>query len=407
MSRATTVTKLPLVEWAKIMGINPLHFCGVQITATQRTTVGGDAWPQYDWQDNDRVSREQVARQIRSAEDDIEEYLGYRLLPSWDKDEWQPTIRPYHPETENLNDRDIRGRGQQVRLNYGHMISGGIRSKEVIVAASPIVYSSTMLPVAYEETATVTVATSVTDPQEIHVYLAGKSGDDASEIRPINVAIAASIATITFRRELVVVEAAYETLDIGEGFAVEGTTDANFETTVDVYRVYNDPQTQGTLLWEPVSRVTDGEAAAYDVQTAALWLRGSPVDPAVIYAPATWDATTGEFSYAAYQIGRQPDLVRLWYYGGYEDQREATPRITMDRDMARTVASMAAARLDRDDCGGADISRYRQDLAIAEYQGDNVSLPGHVLNNPFGTRRGEVEAFQKLRKQAKGQSALA
>lgn len=407
MSRASTVTKLPIVEWAKIMGINPLHFCGVQIAATQRSTVGGDAWPQYDWVDNDRVSREGVARAIRGAEDEIEEYLGYRLLPAWELDEWRTTTRPYHPETINLNDRDVRGRGQHVHLNWGKLITGGIRSKEVITADSPITYSSTIGPATYNETATVTVATTVTDPQEIRVYIAGKDGADEHEIRPINVSIAAGTATITFRRELVVKEANYETLDIGEGFAVDGTDDTKFETTVDVYRVYNDPQTQGTLLWEPTSRVTDGEAAAYDAQTAALWLRGNPRNPAVIYAPATWDATTNEFSYAAYLIQRQPDLVRLWYYGGHEDQRNATPRITMDSDYARAVAYMAAARLDRDDCGGADISRYRKDLAIVEFQGDNARLPASLINNPFGTRRGEVEAFQKLRTRARGRAAIA
>ncbi len=184
---------------------NPLHFAGVNIGAFETPSTAGQAsstaWFQHGWQDNDRISREEVARAIRSAENDMEEMLGYRLLPSWDQDEWIPTTRPFRRELININDRDVRGRWQNVQPRWGYFLSGGIRAKESLGLAETIAWSSTKPPAAYNDTGTVSVATTVTDPAEIRLYYPGKEAADEWEIRPINVTISGGIATITFNRE--------------------------------------------------------------------------------------------------------------------------------------------------------------------------------------------------------------
>ena len=52
MARADTYTKLSLNRWATIMGVHPLHFCGV-IMPDLPPTVCAKTWNQYPWQDTD------------------------------------------------------------------------------------------------------------------------------------------------------------------------------------------------------------------------------------------------------------------------------------------------------------------------------------------------------------------
>ena len=410
MSRADTLTKLPLASWAKQMGVNPLHFAGVNIPEMQVSVVSTQAWYQHRWQDNDRVSREEVAEAIRSAEDDIEELLGYRLLPSWDVDEWIPTTRYYRPEMVNVNDRDVRGRWQHVEPHWGFFLTGGVEARDAISLGVPIAWSSTKLPTTYKDRGTVSAATTVTDPAEIRLFYTGKSGAPEWEIRPINVSIAGGTATITFNRELVITEAIMEAQTPGEGsnMFADGEDDAQFETFVDVYRVYNDPQQQASLLWEPETAHVDVEGFEYTVQTAALAMHGDPRWPAVTYRPATWNATTLAWDYATYAKSQQPDLVRLWYYSGFQDKRSSTPKLTMDKGLARAVSVMAAARLSKNTCGGVDMSHWQADLGAEEADGlSRKGVPANQLSNPFGTRMGEVTAYRAVRPRAKGQSISA
>src|SRR3990172_11026555 len=124
MARAETLTKLPLDRWAALIGVNPLHFNGVYMPI-HPPTVCQQPWMQYPWQAVDRVGREEVAMAIAQAEADVEKYLGYRLLPMWEADEWQEATRPYRPELVNLSGTDIRGFASATHLNWGHVITGG------------------------------------------------------------------------------------------------------------------------------------------------------------------------------------------------------------------------------------------------------------------------------------------
>lgn len=414
MSRASTITKLPLDRWAQLMGINPLHFAGVQIPQTNEPGVSGTGWFQWEWQDNDAVSREEVAAAIRSAEDDIEDFLGFRLLPAWEEDEWAPTVRPFHPETINFNDRDIRARGQQVDIAWGWLLSGGVRVSTLVVAGTAIVYSSTGEPSSYKDTATITFATTVTEASELHVYYPGHAGEEEWEIRPIEVAISGGIATITWRRELGLNESFMDSLDIGsEGLrAAQGTEDANFLTGADVYRVHNDPQQQVNLMWEPDGSCVCGDttcpACSYGTQTGCLHFRGTRRNPRIIYTPAQWDATTESFTAQAYAVLRQPDATRLWYRAGWQLQSLALPTITMDPRYARAVALCAAARLKRKPKGNSvQAAAAMVDLSF-ETGVDEFSrhrLARRDLENPLGTRRGEVQAWRLISRNSRRETA--
>ena len=375
---------------------------------------------QFEWQAVDRVSREEVARAIAQAEADIERELGYHLLPAWDVDEWHKAARSPRPEWSRQISVDVRKQAQTVQAKWGYLLSGGIRQKDLAEAATAIVWSDTDGD-GYTETGTVTVAVTAGTPEsEMHVYYPGESGEDAWEIRPVAVSIAGAVATITFRRELCVIKAQLEIIavpaDDSHIRGLDGALDANFLTTVDVYRVYNDPQSQATFLWEPFGtgacascNGTGCNICAYSAQTGCLMLRDEPRLSIVSYRPATWDQAALDFAEAAWTVDRQPALVRLYYYSGWQDKNLAYPTIQMDRAWERAVAYYAASLLDRPVCEcnnvHAWVESWRRDLAIAGEDGLKVSAKD--LDCPFGTKRGAVFAWKRVNTSAAiGRTAL-
>ena len=403
MARASVYTKLSLDKWASLLGIHPLHFNQV-IIPTLPPTVCEQPWIQHPWQDTDRVGREDLALAIKQAEDDIERELKARLMPSWEVDEWRPTMRTVKPELGNLNGLDIRGFGQLVFARWHHFISGGIQAKTLVAAASPIVWSDADGD-GYDETGTVSLAVIFTDPCEIYLYYPTKSGADEWEIRPISASIdtATGIATITFRRELVVTEVLLEAMDVQ---SVDGTVDGNFLATVDVYRKYNDPQRQVQFLWEPFGTFCNSctgsgcANCAYSTQEGCLMLRDDPRLSIVVYHPATWNSTTLEFDDTDWAIGRQPDLVRLWYYAGIREKSKTCPGREMPREWERVVAYYAASLLDRPVCEcnnlHAWIENWRRDMAVPGEEGLSFGWRSQILENPFGTKRGAIFAWNKV-----------
>lgn len=406
-----TITKLPIDEFARIFGINPLHFWQVQISEVQNN-VPDTAWFQYGWQDSRRPAREAVAEAIAEAEADIERVLGYRLLPSWESEEWREAVRPSRPEFSNLNGSDVRGRRATVRASWGYFITGGIRGSTELEAGAAITWSdSGRLPASYEDTGTVTVLNvpAAVEAEEIALYYPGHGGDEEWRIRPIRVSLSGTTATITFRRELAVKETIIETLDVASVKAHEtvadGTDDADFLDEVDVYRVYNDPQTQATLLWEPggFCPCSAGCACAYQAQTACLLVRGDPRQSLVGYVAADWDADAAEFTHAGVCAQHAPDSMRLFYRAGWRDQRRELPTLQMDPAWARAVAYFAASKLDKapDRADVAALGEWSVDLAFetGAEQFNRYRMSRGDLDNPFGTRRGAVYAWNRVRGQ--------
>lgn len=399
-------TKLSLDRFARIMGIVPLHFWGVNIPPMEKPNTCGQAWMQHAWQDGDRISRDDVAYAIAEAERDLEQFLGYRLLPSWEEDEWQATIQPYRREMTNLNSHDIRGRSQMVFGHWGYLLSGGIRSVTTLEGNSAVSYANDgiVLPAAWKNRATVVVTLLEEVPNdEIAIYYPGHAGDDLWRIRPITVTRAGLEYTITFARELAVVPSYFESMELdGTLRAAAGYTDDNFLTEVDVCRVYNDPQQQATMLWENGGcSCGGGTACSYGTQTGWLLLRGEPRTSGMVFNAGEWDAADREFTSQAMVACRHPDLIRLWYYAGWRDKNAAQPLLEMDDQWARIVSYFAASKLDRPvcACSKAQFEQWQQDLSFSGGSDETGSytLSPSDLANPFGTRRGAVQAWRRAR----------
>lgn len=410
MSRASTPTKLSLYRWAQLVGIHPLHFCGVTVAGLADQLDCSAPWLQYSWLDSARVSREDVAEAIAQAELDLETWLHFRLLPTWELDEWKPTDRPYHPEFFNIGNIDIRGYRDAIKADWGYFLTGGIRAVTALSLGAAIVWTDGDGD-GYTETGTVTFATALTDEEEIRTYYPGKIAADEWEIRPTSVTIAAGTCTVTFRRELAVLETLQESLN---STGVDGLDDANFLDVVDVYRYWNDPQTQATLMWEPTGTCGCGTCilCQQTVQTGCLHSRNEPRLSLLAYTAGDWNATTEEFDAAGLAVSRSPDIVKLYYRAGFEGKKLAYPKKLMARNWERAVAYYAASLLERPvcDCPNAHrtIEQFQQDLGFSGGAEELASynLTEEDLGNPLGTRRGALFAWKRIKNEAIGEAVV-
>lgn len=418
MARASIKTWLPLDTWAQLMGIQPAHFNGVYSSVFPDTTGCSSLWMQYPWQNGGALAREDVAQAIHDAEQDIANYVGYNLLPDWAADEQHRTVRPARVDVINRLSRNQRGFLKSVQTHRAHVISGGV--KAVALIGNFAVARVDLDGDGYNETATVTVA-STAQWDEVRIFSLGSLPLDEWEIRPTQALQSVdgsgnpSGVMFYFKIWQIPDTALWETQSTSAS-GIDGDVAANFDTQVTAYRIYNDPQTQVQFLWEEPECSNCGgtgcTACQFATQDGCLKVRDTR-QGFVTYEPATWDATNEHFDSGDWAESREPDRLRLWYYSGWNAwsppvyrqntllpdpvERVVFTATTMDPYWQRAVAYMAAARLNIESCScdttRARIARWQEDLALVN-SARSYQNGARVLENPFGTRRGEVYAWQ-------------
>lgn len=402
MAVAQTVTWLPLDRWAELIGIHPFHFNQLDGGTLTPDTVCGEVFYQYNWQHSDRVGREEIAQAIRRAELDIAAEVGYNLLPDWTVEERLNYPRPSVPELYGMG-VNPRYQLKSVELPRGHIISGGVRTKAVIQAGAAVVRSDADGD-GYSELVTVTVATTVTDENEIHVYYPAKSAADTYEIRPITVTISGGNAVITFKSWQIVAEDQFDHIDPQP---LDATAAASYETTVDVYRVYNDPATQLQFMWEnsvypnyPFETCGTCAACEFGTQAGCFHLRDKRMG-FIVPAPGTWDSDNSEFTQAYWTVCREPDQIRVWYYSGYVDQSKARPYVEMSYYWETAVAYYAASLLERPVCGCSNVNQFiekwREDKTMTGKDHGYFVTP-EIIANKLGTSMGAINAYYAIKR---------
>jgi hypothetical protein len=263
------------------------------------------------------------------------------------------------------------------------------------------------------ETATITVATTVTDKKEIKVYITGKEADPDWEIRPVrSIDISGGVATIVITSwQLIDPDSKAWTPNTSnsfQGIRVDMGDASPFVTTVDVFREYNDRiNPSAKLYWEPRdSDFTDltpdyDDPMLYTVQSG--WSIVKNFEEGIIApVPATYSTDRSRWERAVAYFGyREPDLVKIWYQAG-ERSNAYIRGYTLDplSDFwAVTIAMLATAKLEREICAcnnaAALAAHWRTDTALS---GQDYSFMSNFdqLANPFGTKIGELEAWRRV-----------
>ena len=413
-------TLLSLPRYARIMGINPVHFAGAVGTSVWTTNTGcSNVWPRYSWQDADKVAHYELALEIKQAEDDIAAYLGYFPAPRWTSAEMHK-----YPKFHRHDYMDGGGRQfastpyrKSIVAKNKKVISGGRRAVTLLatptVAAASLVYSDNDGDGFYE-TATVTVTTTVTEESEIKVYHAGHSGAQEWEIRPaVSKSVSGGVATLVFESWLFIDPDELSAPPTLDGFsAVSMDTISSLVTSVDVYREYNsEAAVASQMFWEPSNcsictncsltiqgsiLLPTGSSAAsatscpecgYTAQDGCLLVRD--VDTGIVVpAPATWDSDNDTYVITDYAVGRDPDIVKLWYRSGEisEERLRGDPQDMLSYQWAKTIAYLATSRLERPpcDCSPTTTLSIRLMKDIAFTGGDSSFLVDFdILSNPF------------------------
>lgn len=419
MASSSVRTILPLDTFFKTLSFSPILGNQVSLPADmQQTSACAIAILQYTWSSRNGGSpgREEMAEAIAQAEGLIMQHAGFAPAPTWFKNE-RVLLPNESPGTKGafggLRGGSIWSIGARAGgpapnravLKNKYVIQGGIEAWSLIEASAPVTYTDVNSD-GWKEKASVTVNTTITDVNQIAVYYPGMSHDPAWEIRPIQVSISGGVATITFNREQAVLPDLLTRLDAE---AVAGEDDANFLTTVDVYRHYNDPSQMGRVEWEN-GQWCDATACRVDYQNGCLSVIDGPSGVVSIHG-GTYDAATEEWTHAWPAWWGRPDRFVAWYRAGYENSNLARPMCDMDPEMARAISLLALSLMDRqwENCEQLHNlqTHWRTDLAIRESSpatSISFNLSRQLLENPFGTTRAAVYAWRVVQRLIVGEA---
>jgi hypothetical protein len=414
-------TLLSLSRYAHIMGINPMSFWGAVAKNSDGDYITGGAacseiWYQYDWQDADKVSRTALALAILDAENDIMQITGKLLAPMWIVEEVHKYPAYHRVEYDTWYGAD--GRRKSLTTKFSPVIAPGRRGVTLIDDVSP-----TYLDLdsdGFFETARVSVATTLTDPNEIKVYITGESGNEEWEIRPCrSKSISAGVFTADFYTWQFIDPDLWEAMPVQGAEMTEidlsGNPPGNVVSTVDIYREYNDEtEASAQFLWEAQQNGiaatgicsccggTGCTACGLTTQDGCFDVRNAEIGEVAPW-PGTYSSTDSAWESDSYTVCAEPDMVKLWYFAGEYNQRflRGTAYDSLPDKWARVIARMATARLSKPLCACGNLN------SLVEYLSEDISLnlgdKSHmvdfdVLANPFGTRRGEIEAWMYVRK---------
>lgn len=419
---------LALEEWRRIFSYNPFHFWGLA-NATVPVTSGCNALVrQYAWQHADFVGREEISQALETAEDRLREYLGYSPSPKY----IEKTLS--WPKYDNVGvwrygNRDATGRMIAVDLGEGYLQALGVELLTDIATAAVTISDED--GDGLDDTFVATAATTVTDPDLIAVYFTATDrldDEDASEkwrIRPVAVSISGGNVTIRGRSWLLV----KPILNEGFNLADQGRdpdTAANFVTNIEIKSRTTNPDgqafgdAQATLLWETdpctgwwgccenanlAYNTSQNDPAAIGYALGRVGIRDAKLG-LVLPAQAVYNSTSGLWSAVSWSGVREPDRVTLRYLAGYPLDNGH-----MDSRWQKIVARLAAAELTRPICAcqAANQELYHWQFDVARAAGANdeqYSISPADLDNPLGTRRGQVWAWKQIRNLRLGRSVL-
>jgi hypothetical protein len=346
MARADTPTMIPLDRVAYHLQLDPLHFNGITSALRRNAFACSDTWYQHDWQSSGKLSRESISTALRQAEDMVSQHLQWTPIPQWVEEEVQ---LPVYYKTEWNSFRNAQGRSKSITTSRGFVQEVG-RKASTLIGNTATVFSDADGD-GFDETVTITIATTVTEADELHLYYPGQSGYDDWEIRPVDsITLAAGVATIIFQKYLIPLWTLVEQVPV-EGDAhilIDGDDNANFLQSVDVYRVYSDPSQQITFTYDPSSDLCGGVPCEVNTDTGCLFIRNTRLG-ILAYSRADWNATTE--AYTSAYFSSIPIKGTIYYRAGKRDTRTRFPNRQMDQNLERLLVFYALSLVDSELCG--------------------------------------------------------
>lgn len=382
MSFVSTRTMIPLHRAAAVLGINPYHFSQIYTAQHQIHPSCDDDWYQYNWQRAGKISREALAMALRQAEDMLADYLHWTPIPLWHTEEVK--LSKYY-RTERISYYNAELMAKSLTTRWGFVTETGRKTSSYI--DTPATVLSDEDGDGYDETVTITFATTVTTEDELRVYYPDKGGDEHFEIRPLsNISISAGTATITFPRYLIPLEELIilPSTDDDPHIFIDGDVASNFLDEVDVYRVYTDTSQQITYYYDPYANCST-VPCDQDTDTGCLFIRNSRLG-ILGYSRADYNEDTEAFESKTFSAPPQKALI--YYRAGKQDDTVDYPNLQMNPMLERMIVYFSLSFLDTELCGCSNTKNIWQhqtrDLSVSTRDQQYV-VPWGDLGNPFGT----------------------
>lgn len=391
-------TLLPLDTWRQALGLHPWHFW--QLADSRVVPVQSKCSTlvyEYDWQGSDAAGRASLRQAIVDAEEKLTRYLGYAPAPRY-----QAWTVPWPRARELAAD----GRRVSVTLPEGMIQACGVIDRVLLGTAGVVLSDGDGDGLTETFTLTLTVPVD-TDPASVRVYFSTpERWDDPAvaegwRVEPVTATLSGTFLTITGRSWLIVRPVLYEQ---ASGRPLDPGDEAVYAPTLDIYAVTTNgngqafSDSQATLLWETrpcgaggwCCGMSDPGATGYAV--ARVGIRDAILG-LVTPAQAVRDASSGVWMESCCGGWTDPDRVTVRALAG-----AALVTGRMDPALQTIMVRLAAAEAKRRICACRETNEALHDLqidiALQATETERYQTAPEDLSNPFGTRRGHVQAWR-------------
>ena len=389
-----TAPLVSLEEFRRAFNFMPWHFWGLANGSVPVRSACETLIFQYAWQHGDSTGRDDILTGLMQAEARLKEQLGFAVRPQYESEEIA------YPQFFDLSDQylagiDALGRWMGFSTRYAWAKTIGLESRTLL--ETPTITYSDEDGDGLQDTFTITATVPTgTTAEQIAVYVPEAERFDETSvserwrIRPVRVSVSGTTATIRGAKWLCVRPVLYERTNLNALDPADNAT--NMLATMDVYRYAADTTQQGRLLWETMTTgccgdgTTDPSAigetpARYVIRDAR---RGFIAGESAEYSTSAAGYIATEWPYCW-----QPQKIEVNYRAGWH----------MDDRLMLAVCRLAAAEMGRPICAcreaNREYMRWQADLAsTASESEDTENLSFEDLNNPFGTRRGQLYAWR-------------
>jgi len=363
MARSNSYLDLAVTldDYAEALGIECAPFNGFKVTGTPNYFCN------YIWT---QTQREYLAMALKTAQELIEEQLGY------------PLAARYFAEEQMFTHYTTRGVEipAPLQLAQGMGVEFGIKVESEIEAGAVLVYSGD------DGVVTVTVAEAV-PLSEVKVFYPDEYVSTADEfhkyeITPRLIERSGTTVTITIPKcRLMKVELFYssDTLQYEDA--------ANYMSTVDVARIYTDSTTIATVYYD--SRCTTG-ACTQGSQTACGEWRDKR-NGLIKLTLANYDETEGAWERVCGCSCNVPRHALVNYRAGLA---------AISATLTQAVIRLAHTLLPKEPCGCAGV------MNIWEQDRGEAAVGAGVQNNPWGLTAGAYFAWGVTQQMRLGHGGL-
>lgn len=413
----------PLDTFRSVMGYHPWHFWQLENETIPLVTNCDDLVRQFSWQytqiENNKpgASRSDLSQAMEHAESRMAEYLEFDIAPRF-REETVKIPRWFDVTSSNLSYSDAAGRWLPIQLEAGKIISIGAETRTLI--GTPTVTFSDSDGDGLDDTFTIFIATTVTDVNQIAVYFAATDRldtDPVSEtyrVLPVKISISGGTVTITGKKWLITKPVLYERVSTD---GLDPDTAGNFPTTLDVYRKFIDPDgvtpttAQAELIWESppwpqwcsVNITTNfGDDRLDPAATASAIGRVTLRDARlgiVALGEAVFNTTTSQWNSVRMSEGRPPDRVIVRYSAGDTSNWDVTTCRLAAAELGRGLTACRNAE--------SEIYKWQQDVSRNDPEREVFEVAEQDLENPFGTRRGHIQAWHRVKQLLKVEPVLS